>query len=181
MKAGVTPRPTKTPTSPPGYLTHRGSAELRLFPTCTLFIRWRVLSVSHSILLTPIIRRPPPLRATLCSRVFRLSRPCPGNDNPLIFVLVLAHTFYTNLCCSFSAQAKLTKRVKKTKSAGVPDMSEPAVTVQESPAASAPEAATPMDTAPEATAPTTKATTEASVNPEASGSAPPADDPDGVC
>ena len=37
-----------------------------------------------------------------------------------------------------------------------------------------------MDTAPEATAPTTKATTEASVNPEASGSAPPADDPDVV-
>ena len=37
-----------------------------------------------------------------------------------------------------------------------------------------------MDTTPEATAPTTKATTEASVNPEASGSAPPADDPDVV-
>ena len=59
-------------------------------------------------------------------------------------------------------------------------MPEPAVTVQEPPAASAPEATTPMDTAPEATAPTTKATTEASVNPEASGSAPPADDPDVV-
>ncbi|SPT17216.1 unnamed protein product [Triticum aestivum] len=78
------------------------------------------------------------------------------------------------------AQAKLTKRVKKTKSAGVPDFPEPAVTVQDPPAASAPEATTPMDTAPEATAPTTKATTEASVNPEASGSAPPADDPDVV-
>ncbi|XBH64953.1 hypothetical protein VPH35_118624 [Triticum aestivum] len=78
------------------------------------------------------------------------------------------------------AQAKLTKRVKKTKSAGVPDLPEPTVTVQEPPAASAPEAATPMDTAPKATAPTTKATTEASVNPEASGSAPPADDPDVV-
>ncbi|XP_073358101.1 uncharacterized protein [Aegilops tauschii subsp. strangulata] len=37
-----------------------------------------------------------------------------------------------------------------------------------------------MDTAPEATVPTTKATIEASVNPEASGSAPPADDPDVV-
>ena len=93
MRAGVTPGPTRTPTSPPGYLTHRGSAELRLFPTCTLFIRWRLLSVSHSILLTPIIRRPPPLRVTLCSRVFRLSKPCPGNDNPLIFVLFLAHIF----------------------------------------------------------------------------------------
>ena len=152
MRAGVTPGPTRTSTSPSGYLTHRGSAELRLFPTCTLFIRWRVLSVSHSIPLTQIIRRPPPLRATLCSRVFRLSRPCPGNDNPLIFVLFFAHTFYTNLCCSFSAQAKLTKRAKKTKSAGEPDLPEPEVTVQESPAASAPEATTPMDTAPAATA-----------------------------
>ena len=89
MKAGVTPGPTRTPTSPPGYLTHQGSAELRFFPTCTLFIRWRVLSVSHSILLTPIIRRPPLLRATLCSRVFRLSRPRPGNNNHLILYLSL--------------------------------------------------------------------------------------------
>ncbi|XBJ12429.1 hypothetical protein VPH35_016953 [Triticum aestivum] len=77
-------------------------------------------------------------------------------------------------------RAKLTKRAKKTRSAGVPDLPEPEVTAQEPPAASAPEATTPMDTAPEATAPTTKATTEASVNPEASGSAPPADDPDVV-
>ena len=37
-----------------------------------------------------------------------------------------------------------------------------------------------MDTAPEAPALTTKTTTEASVNPEASGSAPPANDPDVV-
>ena len=59
-------------------------------------------------------------------------------------------------------------------------MPEPEVTAQEPPAASAPEATTPMDTAPEAAAPTTKATTEASVNPEASGSAPPANDPDVV-
>ena len=49
-------------------------------------------------------------------------------------------------------------------------MPEPEVAAQEPPAASAPEAA----------APTTKATTEASVNPEASSSAPPADDPDVV-
>ena len=49
-------------------------------------------------------------------------------------------------------------------------MPEPETTAQEPPAASAPEAA----------APTTKATTEASVNPEASSSARPADDPDVV-
>ena len=97
MKAGVTPGPTRTPTSPPGYLTHRGSAELRLFPTCTLFIRWRVLSISHSIPLTPIIRRPPPLRATLCSRVFRLSRPRPGNDNHLILYLYVLTLFVLNV------------------------------------------------------------------------------------
>ena len=59
-------------------------------------------------------------------------------------------------------------------------MPNPEVTAQEPPAASAPEATTPMDTAPEARAPTTKTTTEASANPEASGSAPPADDPDMV-
>ncbi|XP_073353505.1 uncharacterized protein [Aegilops tauschii subsp. strangulata] len=78
------------------------------------------------------------------------------------------------------AQAKLTKRAKKTRSAGVPDLPDPEATAQEPPAASAPEATTPMDTAPEARAPTNKTTTEASVNPEASGSAPPADDPDVV-
>ena len=49
-------------------------------------------------------------------------------------------------------------------------MPEPEVTAQEPSAASAPEATTPMDTAPE----------EASVDPVASGSAPPADDPDVV-
>ena len=57
-------------------------------------------------------------------------------------------------------------------------MPEPETTAQDPPAA--PEATIPMDTAPEAPAPTTKTTTEASVNPEASGSAPPADDPDVV-
>ena len=62
----------------------------------------------------------------------------------------------------------------------MPDLPEPEVTAQEPPAASAPEATIPTDKAPEAAAPTTKATTEASVNPEASGSAPPADDPDVV-
>ena len=59
-------------------------------------------------------------------------------------------------------------------------MPEPEATAQEPPAASAPEATTPMDTAPEAPAPTTKTTTEASANPEASSSAPPADVPDVV-
>ena len=97
MRADVTPGPTRTPTSPPGYLTHQGSAELRLFPTCTLFIRWRVLSVSHSILLTQIIRRPPPLSATLCSQVCRLSRPCPGNDNHLMLYFVFTYTIVLNL------------------------------------------------------------------------------------
>ena len=49
-------------------------------------------------------------------------------------------------------------------------MPEPAVTVQDPPATSAPETTTPMDTAP----------VEASADPEAFGSAPPADDPDVV-
>ncbi|XBH56053.1 hypothetical protein VPH35_077977 [Triticum aestivum] len=79
-----------------------------------------------------------------------------------------------------SAQAKLTKRAKKTRSAGVPDLPDPEATAQEPPATTAPEATIPMDTAPEAPAPTTKTMTEASVNPEASGSAPPANDPDGI-
>ena len=59
-------------------------------------------------------------------------------------------------------------------------MPDPEVTAQEPPATSAPEATIPMDTAPEAPARTTKRTTEASANPEASGSAPPANDPDVV-
>ena len=62
----------------------------------------------------------------------------------------------------------------------MPDLPEPEATAQEPPTASAPETTIPMDTAPEAPAPTTKTMTEASVNPEASGSAPPADDPDVV-
>ena len=60
--------------------------------------------------------------------------------------------------------------MKKTKSAGVQDLPEPEVTVQDPPAASAPEATTPMDTAP----------VEASADPEASGSAQPTNDPDVV-
>ncbi|XBI58866.1 hypothetical protein VPH35_040030 [Triticum aestivum] len=68
------------------------------------------------------------------------------------------------------AQAKLTKRAKKTKPVEEPDLPEPEVAGQEPPAASAPEA----------TAPTDKATAEASVNPEASSSAQPANDPNVV-
>ena len=60
----------------------------------------------------------------------------------------------------------------------MPDLPEPETTAQDQPAAS--EATIPMDTAPEAPAPTTKTSTEASANPEASGSAPPANDPDVV-
>ena len=62
----------------------------------------------------------------------------------------------------------------------MPELPEPETTAQEPPAAAAPEATSPMDTAPEAPAPTAKTTTEASVNPEASGSAPATDDPDVV-
>ena len=62
----------------------------------------------------------------------------------------------------------------------MPDLPDPEATVQEPPATSAPEATIPMDTAPEAPAPTTKTMTEASVNLEASGSAPPANDTDVV-
>ncbi|XBH57718.1 hypothetical protein VPH35_079269 [Triticum aestivum] len=47
-------------------------------------------------------------------------------------------------------RAKLTKRVKKTRPAGVPDLPEPETTAQEPPVASTPEATIPMDTAPEA-------------------------------
>ena len=57
-------------------------------------------------------------------------------------------------------------------------MPEPETTAQDPPAAS--EATIPMDTAPEAPAPTTKTTTETLANPEASGSAPPANDSDVV-
>ena len=62
----------------------------------------------------------------------------------------------------------------------MPDLPEPETTAQEPPAAAAPEATSLMDTAPEAPASTAKTTTEASVNPEASGSAPSTDDPDVV-
>ncbi|XBI58490.1 hypothetical protein VPH35_039712 [Triticum aestivum] len=68
------------------------------------------------------------------------------------------------------AQAKITKRAKKSKPVDEPDLPEPEAAAQEPPAASAPEAA----------APTTKTTTGASVNLEASNSAPPVDDPDVV-
>ena len=97
MRAGVTPGPTRALTSPPGCLTHRGNAELRLSPTCTLFILWQVLYVNRSTLLTQIIRKLPPLLATLCSRICRLSRPCPGNDNHLMLYFVFTYTIVLNL------------------------------------------------------------------------------------
>ena len=64
-----------------------------VFFTCTLFIRWRVLSVSHSTLLTPIIRRPPPLRVTPCSQVCWPSRLHPGNNN-LLTLSVCIYSLY---------------------------------------------------------------------------------------
>ena len=97
MKAGGTPGPAKTLTSPPGYLKHRGNAELRLSPTCTLFILWRMLYVNRSILLTQIIRKLPPLLATLCSRTCRLSRLCPGNNDHLMVYVVFTYTIVLNL------------------------------------------------------------------------------------
>ncbi|XBI19901.1 hypothetical protein VPH35_061312 [Triticum aestivum] len=68
------------------------------------------------------------------------------------------------------AQTELTKRAKKSKPVDEPDLPELEAAAQEPPAASAPEAAAPTD----------KPATEASVNPEASSSAQPADDPDVV-
>ena len=113
MRAGVTPGPTRTPTSPPGYLTHQGSAELRFFPTCTLFIRWRVLSVSHSTLLTPIIRRPPPLRVTPCSQTCRPSRLRPGNNNLLTLPLsVLTLCMHNTSVFSAPKQSSLKEQRK---------------------------------------------------------------------
>ena len=47
--------------------------------------------------LTQIIRRPPLLRATLCSRVFRISRPCLGNDNISCFTCL----YLPFLCLTF--------------------------------------------------------------------------------
>ncbi|XP_073362089.1 uncharacterized protein [Aegilops tauschii subsp. strangulata] len=79
-------------------------------------------------------------------------------------------TIKSNPATPCGAQAKLSKRAKKNKPADEPDLPEPEVAAQETPAASAPEAA----------APTNKSIAEASVNPEASSSAQPADDPDVV-
>ena len=81
----------------------------------------------------------------------------------------LTHVFCTNLL-TFSAQAKLSKRAKKNKPVEELVLTEPEVSAQEPPAASAPEA----------TAPTDEPITETSANPETSIPAQPADDPDVV-
>ena len=72
--------------------------------------------------------------------------------------------------CPFSAQAKLSKRAKKNKPVEEPVLTEPEVSVQEPPAASAPEA----------TVPTDEPAMETSTNPDISSPAQPADDPDVV-
>ena len=83
----------------------------------------------------------------------------------LIFIHTFVLTFYP-----FSAQAKLSKRAKKNKPAEESVVTEPEVSAQEPPAASAPEATTPTD----------EPATETSTNPDISSPAQPADDPDVV-
>ena len=84
-------------------------------------------------------------------------------------MLIFTHAFVLTFC-SFSAQAKLSKRAKKNKPVEEPVLTEPEVSAQEPPAASAPEA----------TAPTHKPIAETSANLESSSPAQPADDPDVV-
>ena len=170
MRAGGTPGPTRMLISPPVYLRREGSAGLRLSPTYILFILWRVLYVNRSILLIQIMRKRLLPLVTQCSRICRLSRPYPGNDDPLLLCLSLLILFVLTLC-PFSAQAKLSKRAKKNKPVEEPVLPEPEVTAQEPPAASAPEATTPTD----------EPAMETSTNPDISSPAQPADDPDGVC
>ena len=71
---------------------------------------------------------------------------------------------------TFSAQAKLSKRAKKNKPVEEPAQTEPEVSAQEPPSASAPKA----------TAPTDEPVIEASINPEIPSPAQLADDPDVV-
>ena len=84
-------------------------------------------------------------------------------------MLIFTHTFVLTFC-PFSAHAKLSKRAKKNKPVEEPVLTEPEVSAQEPPAASAPET----------TAPTDEPVIEASTNPEISSPAQPADDPDVV-
>ena len=168
MRAGGTPGPTRMQTSPPAYLKHQGSAGPRLSPTYILFILWRASLVNHSILLIQTIRklRLPPV--TPCNLTCRLSRPHPGNDDQLMLCLSYS-CFCTNLL-TFSAQAKLSKRAKKSHPVEEPVLTEPNASASEP--SSAP--------APETTAPTKQQAMEGSDNPEIPSSAQPADDPDVV-
>ena len=168
MRAGGKPGPTRMQTSPPAYLKHQGSAGPRLSPTYILFILWRASLVNHSILLIQTIRKlhlPP---VTPCNLTCRLSRPHPGNDDQLILCLSYS-CFCTNLL-TFSAQAKLSKRAKKSNPVEEPVLTEPNASASEPPSAPAPET----------TAPTEQQAMESSDNPEIPSSAQPADDPDVV-
>ena len=168
MRAGGKPGPTRMQTSPPAYLKHHGSAGPRLSPTYILFILWRASLVNHSTLLIQTIRKlhlPP---VTPCNLTCRLSRLHPGNDDHLILCLSYS-CFCTNLL-TFSAQAKLSKRAKKSNPVEEPVLTESEVSAHEPPSASAPET----------TAPTDEQVIEGSNNPEIPSSAQPADDPDVV-
>ena len=168
MRVGGRPGPARMQTSPPAYPKHQGSAGLRLSPTYILFILWRASLVNHSILLIQTIRKlhlPP---VTPCNLTCRLSRPHPGNDDQLILCLSYS-CFCTNLL-TFSAQAKLSKRAKKSHPVEEPVLTEPNASASEPPSAPAPET----------TAPTEQQAMESSDNPEIPSSAQPADDPDVV-
>jgi hypothetical protein len=168
MRAGGKSGPARMQTSPPAYLKHQGSAGPRLSPTFILFILWRASLPNPSILLIQSIRKlhlPP---VTPCNLTCRLSRPHPGNDNHLILCLSYS-CFCTNLL-TFSAQAKLSKRAKKSNPVEEPVLAEPNASASEPPSAPAPET----------TAPTEQQAMESSDNPEIPSSAQPADDPDVV-
>ena len=81
----------------------------------------------------------------------------------------LTHAFVLTFCL-FSAQAKLSKKAKKSKPVEEPDLTEPNASASEPPSAPAPETA----------ASTEEQTMAGSDNPEIPSSAQPADDPDVV-
>ena len=168
MRAGGRPGPARTRSSHLAYQILQGNAETRLSPTYILFILWRASLANHSILLIQTIRKlhlPP---GTPCNLTCRLSRPHPGNDDQLISCLSYS-CFCTNLL-TFSAQAKLSKRAKKSNPVEEPVLTEPNASGSEPPSAPAPET----------TAPTEEQAMEGSDNPEIPSSAQPADDPDVV-
>ena len=85
------------------------------------------------------------------------------------FCAYLIYVFYTNLL-TFSAQAKISKRAKKSKPVEEPDLTEPNASASEPPSAPAPDTA----------ASTEEQTMAGSDNPEIPSSTQPADDPDVV-